>query len=62
MDLAPDLTTKSGGEKLSLAIAVDDFSGFVVLGAMDRKSITIATWVATHILNLFGAPLYIRTD
>ena len=62
MDLAPDLTTKTGGEKLSLAIAVDDFSGFVVLGAMDRKSSTIANWCANHILNIFGTPLYIRTD
>jgi Integrase core domain/Integrase zinc binding domain len=49
--------------KTHIIVAVDVFSKFVLIGAIpQRDSTTVATFLRTHLIGIFGPPQYLRTD
>ena len=55
IDLAPELTT-SDNIKQSIIVCIDDFSSYVKLGIVDKKSDTIANFVLNNIIQEYGTP------
>lgn len=62
LDCAPQLKRKSG-KRVSIIVAVDDFSKYVVIGTLKgQKSSEVTEWMLTRVLSYFGKPDRIRVD
>ena len=63
IDLIPDVTPKSTYGNNQIVVLVDNFSKYVVLGAVpDRKSETLAKWFYRSVVGYFGVPAVIKSD